>query len=135
MRKTILALTTLVALIFVSVPFAAAEWQESMVTNNTLEEIYVIKSTWHAADDNKNIPTGFRTRGSYRIPPGKSRIFHSWDTNSIYFRISNAEHAIKANSGTAAFAFCLGSSESLLSRRLTDARYLYGFRCARSVSP
>ncbi len=105
MRKTILALTTLVALIFVSVPFAAAEWQENMVTNNTLEEIYVIKSTWQAADDNKGIPAGFWTRGSYRLAPGKSRIFHSWDTNSIYFRISNAEHAIKANSGTTDFAF------------------------------
>ncbi len=105
MRRTVLALSTLAVLIFVSVPFAAAEWQENLVTNNTLEEIYVIKSTWQAANSNKGIPAGFWTRGSYRLDPGKSRVFYSWDTNSIYFRISNADGAIKANSGTTASAF------------------------------
>ncbi len=105
MRRTIVALSMLAVFMFASAPFAGAEWQENLVTNNTLEEIYVIKSTWRAADDNKGIPAGFWTRGSYRIPPGMSRIFHSWDTNSIYFRISNAAGAIKANSGTTAFAF------------------------------
>ncbi len=105
MKRTVVVLSTLAALVFALVPFATAEWQENLVTNNTLEEIYVIKSTWQAADDNKGIPVGFRTRGSYRIPPGMSRIFHSWDTNSMYFRISNAAGAIKANSGTTAFAF------------------------------
>ncbi len=105
MQKTIVALSIFAALIFVSVPFAAAEWQENMVTNNTLEEIYVIKSTWQAANSNKGIPAGFWTRGSYRLDPGKSRVFYSWDTNNIYFRISNADGAIKANSGTTASAF------------------------------
>ncbi len=104
-RRTVFVLSTLAALILAIAPFAAAEWQENMVTNNTLEEIYVIKSTWQAADDNRNIPVGFRTRGSYQLPPGKSKVFYSWDTNSIYFRISNADGAIKANSGTTAFAF------------------------------
>ncbi len=105
MRITFSILSTLVLLMFVSVPFAAAEWQENLVTNNTLEEIYVIKSTWQAANSNKGIPAGFWTRGSYRLDPGKSRVFYSWDTNSIYFRISNADGAIKANSGTTASAF------------------------------
>ncbi len=105
MKRTLVVFSVLAAFMFASAPFAAAEWQENMVTNNTLEEIYVIKSTWQAADDNKGIPAGFWTRGSYRLAPGKSRIFHSWDTNSIYFRISNAQGAIKANSGTTAFAF------------------------------
>ncbi len=105
MRRTLVVLSVLAAFMFASVPFAAAEWQENLVTNNTLKALYVIKSTWRAADDNKGIPAGFLTRGSYRILPGKSKLFYSWDTNSIYFRISNAEHAIKANSGTTAFAF------------------------------
>ncbi len=105
MKRTVVVLCMLAAFLFTNVPFAAAEWQENMVTNNTLEEIYVIKSTWQAAAAGKGIPAGFWTRGSYRLAPGKSKVFYSWDTNNIYFRISNADSAIKANSGTTAFAF------------------------------
>ncbi len=105
MQRIVLALSTFAVLIFVSVPFAAAEWQMNLVTNNTNENLYVIRSTWQAEDTNKGIPAGFWTRGSYRLAPGKSRIFYSWSTNSIYFRISNAQSALKPQGSSETFPF------------------------------
>ncbi len=105
MKRTVLALSTLAAFLFALVPFAAAEWQMNLVTNNTHDNLYVISATWKAADTNKDIPAGFWTRGSYRLAPGKSRAFYSWSTNSIYFRISNAQSALKPQGSSETFPF------------------------------
>ncbi len=105
MKRTVLALSTLAAFLFASVSFAAAEWQTNLVTNKTQEEIYVISATWKAADTKKGIPAGFWTRGSYRIKPGKAKVFYSWSTNNIYFRISNAAGALKSNRNATTFPF------------------------------
>ncbi len=105
MRRTVLVLSLLAVFMFASVPFAAAEWKMNLVTNNTPEDVYVIRATWKAADSTKDIPAGFWTRGPYRINPGKTRIFYSWSSNSIYFRISNADGAIKPEGSTSTSPF------------------------------
>ncbi len=105
MKRTVLSLSVFAALMCGLVSSASAGWQNSFVTNNTSETVYVVRSTWKAADADKSIPQGFWTRGTYRVDPGKTRVFYSWADNSVYFRISNAQGAIKPQSSTATFAF------------------------------
>ncbi len=106
MRTTVFILSAFAALLFLGASFAnAQEWQKSVITNETDENVYVVRSTWKAGKPKKGFPRGFRTRGTYRIRPGKSRSFYSWADNSIYFRIANSAGALKPESSASTSHF------------------------------
>ncbi len=82
------------------------EWKETIVTNNTKDDVTVVSSTWHAAENTgSGVPAGYKVRGHYLIEPGKSRAFYSWSTNSIYLRVADDTGAIKPTSGMTTIPF------------------------------
>ncbi len=130
MRRTMFVLSTVAVLMFSVAQLAAAQWKANPVTNQTNESLYVIHSTWRPAK--AGIPSGFRTRGYYRLSAGETRKFYSWSDNSIYFHISRSGEAIKPKSGTLTFdfwihplrSFMIVSDELSAAVKLSDLSYV-----------
>ena len=123
MRKTILSLTLfLFSVIAFALPeMASAEWRNNTVTNRTTEDLYVIYSTWRGASS--GLPRGYRTRGYYRIDPGRQRTFRAWATNRIYFQIQKGGEPIKPQADTETFGFWVHPSAAftVVSQRLNSS--------------
>ena len=123
MRKTILSLTLfLFSVIAFALPeMASAEWRNNTVTNRTTEDLYVIYSTWRGASS--GLPRGYRTRGYYRIDPGRQRTFRAWATNRIYFQIQKGGEPIKPQADTETFGFWVhpGAAFTVVSQRLNSS--------------
>ena len=123
MRKTILSLTLFIffAIAFALPEMASAEWRNNTVTNRTTEDLYVIYSTWRGASS--GLPRGYRTRGYYRIDPGRQRTFRAWATNRIYFQIQKGGEPIKPQADTETFGFWVhpGAAFTVVSQRLNSS--------------
>ena len=109
MRKILLVLSTFAVLTFSLTQPALAEWKANTIINRTTDDIYVIYSTWRSASD--VFPTGYRTRGYYRIAPGEQHSFDAWSDNDIYFRIEQSGEGLKPQSSTPTFAFWIHQRE------------------------
>ena len=122
MRKTILSLTLFIFFViaFALPEMASAEWRNNTVTNRTTENLYVIYSTWRGASS--GVPRGYRTRGYYRIDPGRQRTFRAWATNRIYFLIQKGGEPIKPAVSTETFGFWVhpGAAFTVVSRHLNS---------------
>ena len=123
MRKTILSLTLfLFSVIAFALPeMASAEWRNNTVTNRTTEDLYVVYSTWRGASS--GLPRGYRTRGYYRIDPGRQHTFRAWATNRIYFLIQKGVEPIKPQADTETFGFWVhpGAAFTVVSQRLNSS--------------
>ncbi len=136
MRRSVFALSILAMLMFAVAQLAEAQWKATLMTNKTNKHLYVIHSTWRPAKD--DIPSGFRTRGYYRLLPGETRKFYAWSDNSIYFRISRSGVAIKPERSTSTFdfwvnpyySFTIASDKIGASVRSSDLSYVSGSRKA-----
>ena len=82
---------------------ASAEWKDNTVVNQTTHPVTVIYSTWRGAS--RGIPSGYRTRGYFRVSPGKQRRFQAWANNRIYFLIQKDRQTIKPHAGTETLSF------------------------------
>ncbi len=103
MRKTLGVGLAVVGFLFIFLPLASAEWKANVVKNDTDKSLYVIYSTWRVGRG--ELPTGYRTRGYYRIAPGRQKKFYAWSNNAIYFRISQSGEALKPRVVTETFGF------------------------------
>ena len=123
MRKTILSLTLFIFFVitFALPEMASAEWRNNTVVNRTTENLYVIYSTWRGASS--GVPRGYRTRGYYRIDPGRQRTFRAWANNRIYFQIQKGGEPIKPQVSTETFGFWVHPSAAftVVSRHLNSA--------------
>ncbi len=103
MRKTLGVGLAVVGFMLAFLPLASAEWKANVVKNDTDTDVYVIYSTWRVGRG--ELPTGYRTRGYYRIAPGGEKKFYAWSDNAIYLRISQSGEALKPRGGVSPFSF------------------------------
>ncbi|MDE0426802.1 MAG: SUMF1/EgtB/PvdO family nonheme iron enzyme [Candidatus Poribacteria bacterium] len=114
MRKTVSILTFFLFFLiaFTIAQTVSAEWKQNTVINQSSTPVYVVYSTWRSASD--NLPSGYRTRGYYRIDPGKQRAFQAWKDNQIYFQVWQDGQPIKPTAGAETFRFWVHPSKGFV---------------------
>ena len=120
MRKTVSILTFFLFFVvaFTLSERVSAEWKQNTIINQSSTPVDAIYSTWQGVSN--NLPSGYRTRGYYRIEPGHQRTFQAWKDNRIYFQFRRDGQTIKPTVGAETFRFWVHPSKEfvVVSQRL-----------------
>ena len=120
MRKTVSILTFFLfsVVAFTLSERGAAEWKQNTIINQSSTPVDVIYSTWQGVRN--NLPSGYHTRGYYRIEPGHQDTFQAWKDNRIYFQFWQDGQTIKPTVGAETFRFWVHPSKEfvVVSQRL-----------------